>query len=72
MNVITRLVNQLNQVLFSLVSKHDHVHLARAYRPVSSRMFPRWRLLGRAITPYHFMQVVPVIEQRKLEQSDRK
>jgi hypothetical protein len=26
---------------------------------------PRWRNLGRSITPYHFMQPVPVPVQRK-------
>ena len=29
------------------------------------KVLPRWRNLGRSITPYHFMQPIPVPEQQK-------
>lgn len=43
----------------------NHVHLARAYRPVTPKMLPRWRNLGKAITPYHYMRpaLIPVEQQ---------
>jgi hypothetical protein len=63
MSSLRRVVNQLiDNGLQQLASVADHLHLARAYRPVSNRMIPRWRNLGTAITPYHFMRpaVIPV------------
>lgn len=31
----------------------------------NSGFMPRWRNLGRSITPYHFMQPIPVPVQQK-------
>lgn len=64
MKSLRRVVSQLVDEFKQLVSVNDHVHMARAYRPVSQKMIPRWRNLGTAITPYHFMRPVPVPVQQ--------
>ncbi|HRO43169.1 MAG TPA: hypothetical protein PL009_10065 [Flavipsychrobacter sp.] len=59
----------LNQIITAIIAQtkptDEHLHLARAYRPVSRSMMPRWRNIGTAITPYHFMRpaLIPVQQQ---------
>jgi hypothetical protein len=63
MKSLRRVVYQVIEAITSSASSAaDHIHMARAYRPVSGKMIPRWRNLGTAITPYHFMRpaLVPV------------
>ena len=57
--VVQQFIQETNQQLDKIA---EHIQMARAYRPVSQKLMPRWRNLGRAITPYHFMRpaVVPV------------
>lgn len=44
----------------------EYFHYARAYKPVSSRMMPKWRNLGTPITPYHFyLRPLPVVISRQ-------
>ena len=44
----------------------NFLQLARAYKPVSRAFMPRWRNIGKAILPYHFMQpvLIPIDRQR--------
>ena len=66
MKSLRRVVNQtINSGLQQLASVLEHLHMARAYRPMSPKMLPRWRNLGRAITPYHFMKpaLIPIQQQ---------
>jgi hypothetical protein len=66
MRSLRRVVNQfITSGLQQLASVADHLQLARAYRPVSQRMMPRWRNLGTAITPYHFMRPALIPVQQK-------
>jgi hypothetical protein len=51
---------KLNNVLVTIA---DHLH--KAVPAVSPKqMMPRWRNLGRSVTPYHFMKPVPVPVQQ--------
>ena len=74
MKSLRRVVNQtIISGLQQLASVMDHLHMARAYRPVTPKMLPRWRNLGVAITPYHFMKpaLIPV-QQQPVQEKGRK
>lgn len=49
-------LNQLSRLLSSL---KEAIHKA-VMAPAPKRMLPRYRPLGRAVTPYHYMQPIPV------------
>jgi hypothetical protein len=66
MKSLRRVVNQsINSGLQKVAEIMEHLHLARAYRPVSRKMVPRWRNLGTSITPYHYMQPALIPIQQK-------
>jgi len=62
MKSLRRVLNQIRAMFAPQTSTAEHYQIARAYRPVSGGMMPRWRILGTAITPYHFMRpaLIPV------------
>jgi hypothetical protein len=72
MKSLRRVVNQINSGLLQLASVMDHLHMARAYQPMSPKMLPRWRNLGRAITPYHFMTPVLIpVQQQPVQRNEQ-
>ncbi|RYY11188.1 MAG: hypothetical protein EOO04_35660 [Chitinophagaceae bacterium] len=65
MKTLSRVVNSVIAEGMQLMAHlNEHIHMARAYRPVTNKMMPRWRNLGRAITPYQYMQPVYIPVQR--------
>jgi len=61
-----RVMNEnITSFIADLQSVMQHLHWARAYRPVSQKMMPRWRNIGTAITPYHFMRPAVVPAQKE-------
>lgn len=71
MKFIRRVIQQVNNLLFgSYRNEEINIQLARAYRPASGMLAPRWRNLGVMITPYHFMRPVLIPVKQKCQPED--
>ena len=57
-------MNAFNQFAGQLIQDlKDALHRA-VMAPTRKAQMPRWRNLGRAITPYHYLRPIPVRSQQ--------
>lgn len=59
------IMKRMNQLINTTMSSLKDAVLKAVPAVSSKNVLPRWRNLGRSITPYHFMQPVPIPVQQK-------
>lgn len=72
MKFLRRVIDQIKAINQKSFTASEHIHMARAYRPMTPKMLPRWRNLGIAITPYHYMRPVVIpVQPKQVQRNSR-